>query len=105
MRFAALFLYETFLQWLRVWTGQMDLKMRRWRMSAAAQVAVLFRKQSGVSIGGSRNADVRPDGALLAPTRRKYSLVDLVRLCDTKAPLPPELVGGERAGRMGREVW
>ena len=55
--------------------------------------------------GGCLNADVRPEGVLLTPARRKYSLDELVAQCDPKAPLPADLDAWGEVKPVGREAW
>lgn len=50
-------------------------------------------------------ADVRPDGVLLTPARRKYSLDELVAQCDQKAQQPADLALWDEAKPVGREAW
>lgn len=83
----------------------MELKIQKWGNSAAVRLPSVLLEQIHASVGGSLTADVRPDGVLLTPARRKYSLDDLVAQCDTKAPLPADLAAWGEAKPVGREAW
>ncbi|WP_233203374.1 MULTISPECIES: hypothetical protein [Mycetohabitans] len=62
-------------------------------------------EQINASVGSSLNADVRPDGVMLTPARRKYLLDDLVAQCDTKAVFPGDMAAWGEAKSVGREAW
>lgn len=83
----------------------MELKIQKWGNSAAVRLPALLLEQIHATVGGSLNADVRPEGVLLTPARRKYSLAELVAQCDSKAPLPTDLAVWSEAEPAGREVW
>ncbi len=83
----------------------MELKIQKWGNSAAVRLPSMLLEQIHASVGGSLNADVRPDGVLLTPARRKYSLVDLVAQCDVNAPIPADLEAWAEAKPVGREAW
>ncbi|CBW76728.1 MazE protein (plasmid) [Mycetohabitans rhizoxinica HKI 454] len=57
------------------------------------------------SVGSSLNADVRPDGVMLAPARRKYSLDDLIAQCDMKTFFPEDMAAWSEVKPVGREAW
>jgi len=83
----------------------MELKIQKWGNSAAVRLPSALLRQINASVGGSLNADVRPDGVLLTPARRKYSLSDLVAQCDAKKPIPADLVAWGEVKPVGREAW
>lgn len=83
----------------------MELKIQKWGNSAAVRLPALLLEQIHASVGGSLVADVRPEGVLLTPARRKYSLAELVAQCDSKAPLSTELDAWDETEPVGREVW
>lgn len=87
------------------WEDFMELKIRKWGNSAAVRLPSVLLEQINASIGGLLTADVRPDGVLLTPARRKYSLDELVAQCDTKAPMPKDLEVWGDARPVGREIW
>jgi antitoxin ChpS len=83
----------------------MELKIQKWGNSAAVRLPSLLLEQINASVGSSLNADVRPDGVLLTPARRKYSLDDLIAQCDTKAPVPADMTAWDDVRPVGREAW
>ena len=83
----------------------MELKIQKWGNSAAVRLPSVLLEQIHASVGGALNADVRPDGVLLTPARRKYSLGDLLAQCDPKAPVPADLEAWGEAKPVGREAW
>ena len=83
----------------------MELKIQKWGNSAAVRLPSALLEQINAPIGSSLNAEVRPDGVFLAPARRKYSLAELVSLCDPKAPATTDVGGWDGAEALGREAW
>lgn len=83
----------------------MELKIQKWGNSAAVRLPSVLLEQINASVGGSLKADLRPDGLLLTPARRKYSLDDLVAQCDPKAPMPTDLAAWGEIKPVGREAW
>lgn len=83
----------------------MELKIQKWGNSAAVRLPSMLLEQIHASVGSSLNADVRADGVLLTPARRRYSLADLVGQCDAKAPMPANLEAWSEAKPVGREAW
>ncbi|MGU4698831.1 AbrB/MazE/SpoVT family DNA-binding domain-containing protein [Burkholderia cepacia] len=83
----------------------MKLKIQKWGNSAAVRLPSKLLEQINACVGGSLNADVRPDGVLLTPARRKYSLDDLVAQCDAKAPMPADMMAWGEVNAVAREAW
>ncbi|MBR8455057.1 AbrB/MazE/SpoVT family DNA-binding domain-containing protein [Burkholderia multivorans] len=83
----------------------MELKIQKWGNSAAVRLPSVLLEQINATVGSSLSADVRPDGVLLTPARRKYSLDDLVAQCDTKAPFPADMGAWGEVKPVGREAW
>ncbi len=83
----------------------MELKIQKWGNSAAVRLPAMLLEQIHASVGGSLNADVRPEGVLLTPARRKYSLDELVAQCNSKAPVPDDIAVWDDVKPVGREVW
>ena len=83
----------------------MELKIQKWGNSAAVRLPAVLLEQMHASVGGSLNADVRRDGVLLTPARRKYSLDELVAQCDAKAPFPEDMAAWGEVKPVGREAW
>ncbi len=72
----------------------MELKIQKWGNSAAVRLPSVLLEQIHATVGSSLSADVRPDGVLLTPASRRYSLNDLVAQCDAKAPFPADMAVG-----------
>jgi antitoxin ChpS len=83
----------------------MELKILKWGNSAAIRLPAMLLEQINVSVGTSLAVDVRPEGVMLVPARRKYVLDELVAQCDLKAPMPSDLGGWSEAKPVGREAW
>ncbi|MCF2135516.1 MULTISPECIES: AbrB/MazE/SpoVT family DNA-binding domain-containing protein [Burkholderiaceae] len=83
----------------------MELKIHKWGNSAAVRLPSVLLEQINASVGSSLNADVRPDGVMLTPARRKYSLDNLVARCDPKAPLSGDMAAWGEIKPVGREAW
>jgi antitoxin ChpS len=83
----------------------MEPKIQKSGNSAAVRLPSVLLEQINASVGGSLNADVRPDGVLLTRARRKYSLNELVAQCDPKAPVPADMAAWGEVKPTGREAW
>jgi antitoxin ChpS len=83
----------------------MELKILKWGNSAAIRLPAMLLEQINVSVGTSLAVDVRPEGVMLVPARRKYALDELVAQCDPKAPMPSDLGDWGEAKPVGREAW
>ncbi|WP_321818866.1 MULTISPECIES: AbrB/MazE/SpoVT family DNA-binding domain-containing protein [unclassified Burkholderia] len=83
----------------------MELKIQKWGNSAAVRLPAVLLEQMHASVGDSLNADVRPDGVLLTPARRRYALDDLIAQCDAKAPFPADMAAWGEVNPVRREVW
>lgn len=83
----------------------MELSIQKWGNSAAVRLPTALLEQLKVALGDKLSVDVRPDGVMLKPARHRYSLEELVALCDPKAPMPDELGDWSDVKPVGREVW
>lgn len=83
----------------------MELKILKWGNSAAIRLPAMLLDQINASIGTSFAVDVRPDGVMLVPARRKYALDELIARCDPKAPMPSDLSAWGDVKPVGREAW
>lgn len=81
----------------------MELKPQRRDCRATIGLLTALLGQFHASVCDSLSADVRPEGALLRPARRKYVLDQLVAQCDPNALNDVADCGG--VGSVGREVW
>jgi antitoxin ChpS len=83
----------------------MELSIQKWGNSAAVRLTATLLEQLKVALGDKLSVDVRPDGVMLKPARRKYSLDELIAQCDAKAPMPDGLADWSGAKPVGCEVW
>jgi antitoxin ChpS len=83
----------------------MELSIQKWGNSAAVRLPSALLTQLKVVLGDKLAVEIRPEGVLLTPTRRSYSLSDLVAQCDLNAPVPADLGAWHEANPVGRESW
>ena len=83
----------------------MELAIQKWGNSAAVRLPSTLLSQLGVALGDKLSADMRPDGLVLRPARKTYSLADLMAQCDLKAAPPVDVASWEGAKPVGQEVW
>lgn len=83
----------------------MELSIQKWGNSAAVRLPSALLTQLKVVLGDKLAVEIRPEGVLLTPTRRPYSLSDLVAQCDMSAPMPSDLGAWQGANPVGREAW
>ncbi len=83
----------------------MELAIQKWGNSAAVRLPSTLLSQLGVALGDRLSADMRPDGLVLRPARKTYSLADLMAQCDLKAAPPADAEAWESSKAVGHEVW
>jgi antitoxin ChpS len=83
----------------------MELSILKWGNSAAVRLPTTLLEQLRVALGDKLTVDVRAEGLMLKPARRKYVLDDLVGQCDPKAPMPADLAAWHDIKPVGREAW
>lgn len=83
----------------------MELSIQKWGNSAAVRLPSALLTQLKVALGDKLAVEIRPDGIMLTPSRRSYSLLDLVAQCDVNAPMPADLVAWHEVHPIGREAW
>ena len=83
----------------------MELAIQKWGNSAAVRLPSTLLSQLGVVLGDKLSADMRPDGLVLRPARKTYSLADLMAQCDLKAPPPADVPAWESTRPVGQEIW
>jgi antitoxin ChpS len=83
----------------------MELSIQKWGNSAAVRLPATLLSQLGVALGDKLNAEMHPEGLVLRPARKTYSLSDLMAQCDLKAAPPVDVADWESAGPVGQEVW
>lgn len=83
----------------------MELAIQKWGNSAAVRLPSTLLSQLGVALGDRLSADMQPEGLVLRPARKTYSLADLMEQCDLKAAPPVEAGAWESSKPVGHEVW
>lgn len=83
----------------------MELSIQKWGNSAAVRLPSTLLSQLGVALGDKLSADMRPDGLVLRPARKAYSLADLMAQCDLTAAPPLDVEAWEGTKPVGQEVW
>lgn len=84
----------------------MELPIQKWGNSAAVRLPVTLLNQLNVRPGDKLQADLQPDGLLLRPSRKSYTLADLMAQCDLDAA-PPDtgIADWDNAKPVGNEAW
>lgn len=83
----------------------MELSIQKWGNSAAVRLPATLLSQLGVALGDRLSADMQPEGLVLRPARKTYSLADLMAQCDLKAAPPMDAEAWESSKAIGHEVW
>lgn len=83
----------------------MELSIQKWGNSAAVRLPSTLLSQLGVALGDRLSAEMQPEGLVLRPARKSYSLADLMAQCDLKAAPPADVANWESARPVGQEVW
>lgn len=83
----------------------MELSIQKWGNSAAVRLPAALLDQLKVALGDKLAVDVRPEGLMLKPARRKYALSELIAQCDPKASMPSDLAVWHGSAPVGREIW
>jgi antitoxin ChpS len=83
----------------------MELAIQKWGNSAAVRLPSTLLTQLKVALGDKLAVEIRPDGVMLTPARRAYSLTELLAQCDLNAPMPADMVSWQGLPQTGREIW
>jgi len=83
----------------------MELSIQKWGNSAAVRLPSTLLSQLGVALGDRLSAEMQPEGLVLRPARKSYSLADLMAQCDLKAAPPADVAVWEDSKPVGQEVW
>lgn len=83
----------------------MKLIVQKWGNSAAIRLPVPLINQLNISLGDQLMIDVHPEGILLKPARKTYTLSDLLAQCDKNAPVPADMAAWNQENQQGRETW
>ena len=82
----------------------MELSIQKWGNSAAVRLPTALLTQLQVVLGDKLSVEIRP-GCMLTPSRRSYSLSELLAQCDLNAPMPADLDAWHDLHPIGRESW
>lgn len=83
----------------------MKLTVQKWGNSAAIRLPVPLINQLNIVLGDQLVVDVHPEGVLLKPARKTYTLSNLLAQCDKNAPPPDDMAAWDQEDRQGRETW
>lgn len=83
----------------------MKLTVQKWGNSAAIRLPAQLINQLNISLGDQLMVNIHPEGALLKPARKAYTLSELVAQCDRNAPPPADMAVWNQEDRQGREIW
>ena len=83
----------------------MELSIQKWGNSAAVRLPSTLLSQLGVALGDRLSAEMQPEGLVLRPARKSYSLADLMAQCDLKAAPPADVAVWGDSKPVGQEVW
>lgn len=83
----------------------MKLTVQKWGNSAAIRLPAQLISQLNISLGDQLTINIHPEGALLKPARKTYTLSELVAQCDRNAPPPADMAVWNQEDRQGREIW
>lgn len=83
----------------------MELSIQKWGNSAAVRLPSTLLSQLGVSLGDKLSAEMQPEGLVLRPARKAYSLDELMAQCNLKAAPPADVAAWDDSKPVGQEVW
>ncbi|WP_306394193.1 AbrB/MazE/SpoVT family DNA-binding domain-containing protein [Telluria beijingensis] len=83
----------------------MELSIQKWGNSAALRLPSALLSQLGVELGDKLEANMRPEGLVLRPARKTYSLAELMAQCDLSVAPPADVTEWDIAKPVGHEVW
>ncbi|MGZ9127323.1 MAG: AbrB/MazE/SpoVT family DNA-binding domain-containing protein [Candidatus Binatia bacterium] len=82
----------------------MELPIEKWGNSAAIRLPSALLSELGVALGDTLSVQMQPEGLVLRPVRRRYSLADLMERCDLSASPPADMLGWNTASPAGNEI-
>jgi antitoxin ChpS len=83
----------------------MEIVLRKYGNSTVVALPPAVLRDLGLKAGQSMILESTPDGRITLVPRRRYSLANLLALCDTKAAPPADLALWDRARPVGQEAW
>nr|WP_230388457.1 AbrB/MazE/SpoVT family DNA-binding domain-containing protein [Pseudomonas putida] len=84
----------------------MQIKIQQWGNSAAIRLPAAVLKQMRLGVGSTLSLDTVGETMVLKPVRSKpkYTLEELMALCDLDAPEPEDMADWNAMPPVGREV-
>ena len=84
----------------------MQIKIQQWGNSAAIRLPAAVLKQMRLGVGSTLSLDTAGETMVLKPVRSKpkYTLEELMALCDLDAPEPEDIADWNAMPPVGREV-
>lgn len=83
----------------------MELSIQKWGNSAAVRLPSTLLSQLGVALGDKLSAEMQPEGLVLRPARKAYSLDELMAQCNLEAAPPVDAAAWDDSKPVGQEVW
>lgn len=83
----------------------MEVVLRKYGNSTVLAFPPAVLRDLGLKVGQAMTMNAKPDGSITLVPKRKYSLKQLLKQCDPKAPPPRESALWDGARPVGQEVW
>jgi antitoxin ChpS len=86
----------------------MELQLRKLGNSTGLTLPPALMRDLGLAAGQLVNLSKTADGGLLIQPKRqrqKYTAAELNALCNSKAPMPDDLVAWDQMRPVGSEAW
>lgn len=82
-----------------------EIILRKYGNSTVVVLPPALLKELRLVAGQLMTLNVTHDGTIILSRRRKFTLDELIAMCDTAAPVPPDLPLWEAAKPVGGELW
>lgn len=82
---------------------KLQSKIQKQGNSAGVLIPASMLKAMNIGIGSDITLNMRNDGLLIMPAKKRYTLNELVAQCDPKGKMPADLALFETAQSVGRE--
>ncbi len=83
----------------------METVLRNFGNSVGLVIPKPVRDSMRLQAGQTVRLEASEKGLLIRPTKRKYTLDELIAQCNRKAPMPKELADWQDSRAVGREIW
>ena len=80
------------------------LTIRKMGNTAGLALPVKLLREFKLSVGSTLTVSQTPEGLLLKPAQPRYTLAQLLALCDANAPAPTDLLLWDSAKPVGKEL-